>query len=85
MTTKHALMSDDEIDAMLALTQTEGYPSDVRALVHAVQRAERERCATLLRKYRVSVGNSAAGEIAAEMTMDALRELYAAIRDGEQP
>jgi len=54
----------------------------MRAYAEQAIAAERERCAKLLREYRVSVGNSAAGEIAAEMTMDALRELHAAIRGG---
>ncbi len=37
------MLTDDEIEALLRKTRTEGYPSDLRALVHAVQAAERER------------------------------------------
>jgi len=40
-------MTDSEIGILLNQTRTEGYASDVRALVHAVQAAERERCAKL--------------------------------------
>lgn len=43
-------------------------------------REERERCAKIVEAYRVPVGNSAAGEMAAEWTMDALREVRDAIR-----
>jgi len=43
-------------------------------------REERERCARIVEAYRVPVGNSAAGEMAAEWTMDALREIRDAIR-----
>jgi hypothetical protein len=42
--------------------------------------AERERCVRVVETYRVPVGNSAAGEMAAEWTMDALREIRDAIR-----
>ena len=41
---------------------------------------ERERCAQIVSAYPVPVGNSAAGEMAAEWTMDALREIRDAIR-----
>jgi hypothetical protein len=37
--------------------------------------AERERCARIVKAHRVPVGNSAAGELAAQWTMDALREI----------
>ncbi len=53
---------------------------DMRAYGLACAMAERERCARLLRDYKVPVGNSAAGELACEWTMDALQELHAAIR-----
>jgi hypothetical protein len=42
--------------------------------------AERERCVQIVAAYQVPVGNSAAGEMAAEWTMDALREVRDAIR-----
>lgn len=37
-------MIDAELEALMRATGTEGYPSDVRRLVEAVQAAERERC-----------------------------------------
>lgn len=42
--------------------------------------AEREACARIIEAHQVPVGNSAAGELAAEWTMDALREVRDAIR-----
>jgi hypothetical protein len=44
------------------------------ALAAAVAK-EREACLAIISAFKVSVGNSRAGEIAAHMTMDALREL----------
>ena len=41
---------------------------------------ERERCAKIISDYRVPVGNSAAGEMAAEWTTAALREIRGEIR-----
>lgn len=38
-------------------------------------RAERERCIGIINQYQVPVGNSPAGELAAELTMEALREI----------
>ena len=48
--------------------------------VAAAVLAERERCANIIGTYQVPVGNSRSGELAAEWTMDALREVRAAIR-----
>lgn len=42
--------------------------------------AERKACARIIEAHQVPVGNSAAGELAAEWTMDALREVRDAIR-----
>lgn len=53
---------------------------DMRAYAEQCIAAERERCAQIVGVYRVPVGNSAAGEMAAEWTMDALREIRDAIR-----
>lgn len=41
--------------------------------------AEREALVALIEAYKVPVGNSAAGEMAAEWTMDALRDLRDAV------
>lgn len=40
----------------------------------------RQRCVQIVEAHKVPVGNSAAGEMAAEWTMDALREIRDAIR-----
>ena len=42
--------------------------------------AERGRCLRIIEAHQVPVGNSAAGEMAAEWTMEALREVRDAIR-----
>ncbi len=42
--------------------------------------AEREECIEIVESYRVSVGNSCAGELACEWTMENLREIREAIR-----
>jgi hypothetical protein len=49
--------------------------SKVRAYAAACVAAERERFVRIVESYRVPVGNSAAGELAAQWTMDALREI----------
>lgn len=51
--------------------------------IRAAVAQERERCAKIVGSYQVPVGNSPAGEMACEWTMDALREIAAAIRRGE--
>lgn len=48
--------------------------------VRAAVAAERKRCLQIIEAHQVPVGNSAAGEMAAEWTMDALREIRDAIR-----
>ena len=45
--------------------------------------AERARIAACIRKHKVAVGNSPAGEMAARWTLDALREIVALI-EGEK-
>jgi hypothetical protein len=54
--------------------------SKVRAYAAQQVAAERERCARIVESYRVPVGNSPAGELAAQWTMDALREIRDQIR-----
>lgn len=46
---------------------------------------ERQRCIDIVESYRVPVGNSAAGEMAADWTMDALREIRDLIANKEPP
>jgi hypothetical protein len=50
-----------------------------REISEAVE-AEREAILAVIEAYKVPVGNSAAGEMACEWTMDALRDLRDAIR-----
>ncbi|MFN6253701.1 MAG: hypothetical protein ACK4Y5_16735 [Acetobacteraceae bacterium] len=73
-----------DIEAWLEVSDASQIASDIRAYADAeVARAvaaERERCAQIVETYPVPVGNSAAGEMAAEWTMDALREVRDAIR-----
>jgi hypothetical protein len=45
-----------------------------------VAAAERDACLKIIGSYRVPVGNSAAGELACEWTMNALQEIYEDIR-----
>jgi hypothetical protein len=42
--------------------------------------AEREECIEIVESYKVSVGNSRAGELACEWTIENLREIRDAIR-----
>ena len=42
--------------------------------------AEREACVAIIEHYRITVGNSAAGEPACEWTYDALRQIRDDIR-----
>ncbi len=42
------MISDDEIETLMKSTMTDGYPSDVRRLIEAVQAAERERAKVLI-------------------------------------
>jgi hypothetical protein len=42
--------------------------------------AEREECISIVESYKVSIGNSRAGELACEWTMENLREIRDAIR-----
>lgn len=67
---------DHDLDAAGILTIA-------RLAIRAAVAQERERCAKIVGSYQVPVGNSPAGEMACEWTMDALREIAAAIRRGE--
>ena len=52
----------------------------IRSMKDDAVSAERERCVRIIEAHQVPVGNSAAGEMAAEWTMYALREIRDAIR-----
>lgn len=52
-------MTDKELEALMRATGTEGYPSDVRRLVEAVQAAERERCAAVCDGVREAADHAA--------------------------
>lgn len=51
-------------------------------IVDAAVERERTRCIKKIEAYQIPIGNSSAGEMAAEWTMDALREIRDAIRKG---
>ena len=55
----------------------------LQAAWQASRVAALEEATRIVETYQVSVGNSAAGEIACEMTMDSLREIL--IDDGHRP
>jgi hypothetical protein len=44
-------MTDAELEALMRATGTEGFPSDVRRLVEAVEAQERERWASAAENY----------------------------------
>lgn len=52
----------------------------MREYGRACERAAYERAAHLVSTYKVPIGNSAAGEMACEWTMEALAEIRDAIR-----
>ena len=54
--------------------------SDHEAALKAAVAAEREAIAQMISHYQVPVGNSSAGEMACEWTMDALSYIVATIR-----
>jgi hypothetical protein len=61
----------------------ETYDGVVDIFARVVERAvadEREAIIALIEAYKITVGYSAAGEMACEWTMDALRDLRDAIR-----
>ena len=61
--------------AMGCIADDEACLTMLRAHVAASVAAERERCIRIVETYQVPVGNSAAGEMDAEWTMQALREV----------
>ena len=59
-----------------------GYPQySAEDAWDASRRAALEEAIEVITSYQVPVGNSAAGEMACEWTMDALAEVRSAIRD----
>ena len=82
-------MTPDQEDALIASVYDKKYSElsldeSIRLAIRAAVAAERERCAKIVGTYQVPVGNSPAGELACDWTMDALREIAAAIRKGGQ-
>ena len=66
------------------LLPAEGWePLYDKAALDAAVAAERKRCVDIIERYRVPVGNSSAGEMAAEWTIDALKAIRDEIRKGE--
>jgi hypothetical protein len=54
--------------------------NDKELLELAAKAAEQNRCIKIIENYQIPVGNSAAGEIACEMTYAALKEIRDQIR-----
>jgi hypothetical protein len=70
-----------------AIRYIPGFPASyvknyAEAYAAACVAEERERCIRIAETYAISVGNSRAGELAAEWTMDNLREVRDQIRAG---
>lgn len=59
-------------------------PLYTAAQLAAAVAAERERCVGIIETHRIPVGNSPAGEIACDMTYDALQQIREAIRAGDE-
>jgi hypothetical protein len=55
--------------------------SDLERFVVFVADDEREACVKIIEAYQIPVGNSSAGERAADWTYDALRSIRAEIRE----
>ena len=70
----------DDYRRPLRFLNNDTHPLYDQAALDAAVAAERERCVRIIESHQVPVGNSAAGEMAAEWTMDALREVRVAIR-----
>jgi hypothetical protein len=82
-------MSDDELDAMVleAFKVPPAYdhhyplaPNQLAYLIYLVAAAEREACIKIIEAYQIPVGNSAAGELARDWTVDALKYIRDEIR-----
>jgi PIN domain nuclease of toxin-antitoxin system len=78
-------MNRDEIirmarEADLWLTSPERIAA-VERFAAIVAAKEREACVSIVEVYEIPVGNSAAGEIACEMTYGALKEIRESIRE----
>jgi len=52
----------------------------IERFAELVRQNERNRCVQIIENYQIPVGNSAAGEIACEMTYSALKEIRDQIR-----
>jgi len=70
-------MTKDEFDQLL---EQRGIDAAWR-VAQLVAAAEREACIKILEAYQIPVGNSAAGEMAAEWTYDALHSIRAEIKE----
>ncbi len=78
------VLHSDHLAALKAatnLTMIEAYTEEEMLAVIALAVAEeREACIQIISEYQVPVGNSSAGEMACEWTMDALSFIRSAIR-----
>lgn len=75
-------LSDRESGAMQG--EAAYFATDMRAFYCQAVLAERARCLALLDNHPVPLGNSAAGEMACDLAMDALRELRDQIARGDE-
>ena len=71
------IYNGDDTSLTISLIPTEEKLLKFAALVAA---AEREACIRIIEEHQIPVGNSPAGEMACELTYDALKEIRAAIR-----
>jgi len=75
-----SMATREKFEKWCDLTERDSTDRDLFAAWQASRAAALEEAITILETYQVSVGNSAAGEIACEMTMASLREIRDEIR-----
>jgi hypothetical protein len=82
-------VNDDELDAIIleAFKVPPAYdyhyplaPNQLAYLINLFAKAEREACIKVIESYQIPVGNSAAGEMARDWTVDALKDIRDEIR-----
>jgi hypothetical protein len=82
-------VNDDELDAMVLEAMKVPpihdlhyplAPNQLRHLVMQAVEAEREACIKVIKAYQIPIGKSAAGEMARDWTVDALKYIRDEIR-----
>jgi len=66
---------------VVGLAKTPGFTDFLEYFASLVAAAEREACVKILEAYQIPIGNSSAGELAAEWTYDALHSIRAEIKE----